>query len=109
MHGYWAYGNKAYFQTVCLPCKQENGCFDQATWHHKILCEIKKIESGNNHFVERLSKMKLCMIRPFADGIEHLQMEDSAEIEHPGGRLRTVITNVNINISGNCRRLSFES
>ncbi len=36
-----------------LPCKQESGCFDQTMLRCKILCEIKKIESGNDHSVER--------------------------------------------------------
>ncbi len=41
--------------------------------------------------------MKLCMIRLFADGIEHLQMAEAAETTHVGARLRTVTTDVNIN------------
>ncbi len=41
--------------------------------------------------------MKLSTILPFIDGIEHLQMIESAETEHVAGRLRTVVTDVNIN------------
>ncbi len=47
------------------------------------------------------------MIRPFADGIEHLQVAESAEIERVGERLKTVMMDVHINtvsvmIEGDC-------
>ncbi len=41
------------FPDNVLPCKQENGCFDQTILCWKNLCEIKKIKSGNDHSVER--------------------------------------------------------
>ncbi len=36
-----------------LPHEQENGCFDWTMLHHKILCEIKKIESRSDCSVKR--------------------------------------------------------
>ncbi len=41
------------FPDSVLTHKWENGCFERITLSCKILWEIKKIESGNNHIVER--------------------------------------------------------
>ncbi len=37
------------------------------------------------------------MIRPFPNGIGHVQIVESTEIQHVSGRLRTLVMNVNMN------------
>ncbi len=41
------------FEAVCCRVNEKNWRFDRRMLHHKIMCEIKKTESGNDCSVER--------------------------------------------------------
>ncbi len=97
-HGHWARGNNV-FPHHASQYKQENGCFNQTTLQCKILCDIKKTESGNDPPIERgFPKWNVSWF-------DYSQMAESifvrqrfTEIEHKGGRPRTDMMDVNINI-----------